>query len=82
MLCEGYIDRCSFWCKMYICVTVLPECCQIVCVSHGWLQTSGEGHVHVKAHAWTSAHLDTNTIQLNVRFSKPSNSQKSSYWSR
>lgn len=38
-------------------LAVSPKSSQVICITHGRLQSSCEGHVHVEAHTCSTAHL-------------------------
>lgn len=42
---------------MRINILFVPESSQVICVPHGGVEASGEGHINVEAHSWPTAHL-------------------------
>ena len=46
------------WLREISCIHYLPEGSQILCITHGWVQTACPSYVHIEALSCTCTHLD------------------------
>lgn len=47
---------------------VLPKSSEVLCIPHGRLQSSSEGHVHIEAHTCSSADLQHTQAHVKVTY--------------